>query len=172
MDKEPREAASPHPRSPSGPLALSPIPLSLTLGPQAALWPPPLSHQATFHVAKPGPWVLEKKQPALGPEPGVEMRRGVLAEHSGRKFLYTYTDNARAMGLVDYGMNPAWQSLRSATCRQIHTHTHTHTHSYTFQSPVDFRIHKDVYADIRSEGPAWEPLTPFPEQVLMTADLE
>lgn len=60
--------------------------------------------------------------------------------------------------------------------RNMQAGTHARTHTYTlihisFQSPV-VRIHKDVYADIRSEGPAWESLTPFPKQVLMTADLE
>lgn len=36
-------------------------------------------------MAKPGPWVLEKKHQVLGPELGVEMQGGVLAELAGWK---------------------------------------------------------------------------------------
>lgn len=80
--ERPRPAASlshlPHP-SASCPVSHwapspEPCPRSLTLGPREASWSPPLSHQATFCVARPGPWVLGKKQPMLGPE--LEIQRG------------------------------------------------------------------------------------------------
>lgn len=57
--------------------------MSLILGLQAALWPPLLSHQATFCMARPGPWVLGKKHPVLVPELWLEMKRGALAKPAG-----------------------------------------------------------------------------------------
>lgn len=64
-DPQPTQAASPTPAScpvshwAPGP---EPCPRGLALRPQAALWHPPLSYQATFPVAGPGPWVLGNTQ--------------------------------------------------------------------------------------------------------------
>lgn len=141
LDKEPGEAQTrSQPRPPPPPPAScsvshwapgpEPCPRGLALRLQAALWHPPLSYQASFPVARPGPWVLGSTQ--CWAELRVEMQREVLAEPGWR----------------GCALKPAIPTLRGKLTGDPHPYasqhgqsprytTHRRVHIHSFSIPTD-----------------------------------
>ena len=130
-DPQPAQTASPTPSLlPCLPLGPSPepCPTSVILGPQAALWPLPLCHQATFYVARPGPCVLGKKHPVLVSELRLEMQRSpgrACGLDGGHK-----TNSSHEVWELTVDPHPPQceHSLKSQHA-DAHAHAHAHTHN-------------------------------------------